>query len=77
VRRGSSLIVRPLLPRKWEAFDMHYRFGTSVYAITCTRATSAGTAGITCDGDRTPGESIALVDDGRTHAVAVLVWRAG
>jgi cellobiose phosphorylase len=74
-RRGNRLLVRPLLPREWKTFEMHYRFGASTYDIACRKAESAGAAGVTLDGIALPDEAIALVDDGRSHSVAVAVWR--
>jgi hypothetical protein len=54
---------------------MHYWFGASTYDIACCKADSAGAAGVTLDGIALPDETIALVDDGRSHSVAVAVWR--
>jgi cyclic beta-1,2-glucan synthetase len=73
-RRGNRLLVRPLLPREWKTCEIHYRFGASTYDISCRQAESAGAAGVTLDGIALPDETIALVDDGRSHSVVVMVW---
>ena len=54
---------------------MSYRFGESTYDIACRESGSAAAAGVTLDGVETSGETIAMVDDGRRHAVVVNVWR--
>ncbi len=70
-RRGNQPWLRPLLPRDWKKFDLHYRFGGSIHAIDLREAESAETAGSTVDGSaRTAaGIPLALVDDGKVHTV--------
>ncbi|HSQ81529.1 MAG TPA: cyclic beta 1-2 glucan synthetase, partial [Casimicrobiaceae bacterium] len=76
LRRGRNhLLLRPLLPRAWKAFEVSYRFGASTYDIACRESGSAATAGVTLDGAGTAGETIAMVDDGQRHAVVANVWR--
>ena len=72
-RSGNQLRVRPLLPRDWKNFEMHYRYGSSTYDIACHATESAVGASIVLDGVEAAGETIALVDDGRTHSVVVNV----
>ena len=74
-RTGNALLVRPLMPREWKTFEMRYRFGASTYDIACRRAESADAAGVTLDGMTLPDEAIAMIDDGRSHSVVVMVWR--
>ncbi len=74
-RCGNQLQVQPLLPRDWDEFDLHYRFGESTYAITCRRADSAGSARVRVDGIAVADGSITLQGDGKAHAVDVDVWR--
>ena len=74
-RTGNALLVRPLLPREWKTCEMRYRFGASTYDIACRKAESAGAAGVTLDGIALPDETIAMIDDGRSHSVVVMVWR--
>ncbi len=74
-RTGNALLVHPLLPRGWKTFEMRYRFGASTYDIACRKAESADAAGVMLDGIALPDETIAMIDDGRNHSVAVTVWR--
>jgi cellobiose phosphorylase len=74
-RRRNQLFLRPLLPRAWSAFEMRYRYGVSTYDITCREAESAAAAGVTVDGVKASDATIAMVDDGQRHSVAVNVWR--
>ncbi len=74
-RRGNQLLLRPLLPADWDAFDMRYRFGESTYEIACRRARSADGARVTVDGVVSPDGAIALHGDGKTRSVIVDVWR--
>ena len=76
VRRGNQLQVRPLLPVDWKNFEMHFRYGSSTYDIACREAGHAAAAGISVDGVAAAGETIALLDDGKVHAVVVDVARA-
>ena len=74
-RSGNQLRVQPLVPRDWDEFDLHYRFGESTYDIACRRADSASSARVTVDGIAVVGGSITLQSDGKAHAVVVAVWR--
>ena len=74
-RSGNQLRIHPLLPRNWSAFEMHYRFAEATYEITCRRAGSAASAGVTVDGVAAVDGFIALQDERKTHAVVVDVWR--
>jgi cyclic beta-1,2-glucan synthetase len=74
-RNRNQLVLRPLLPGAWSAFEMTYRFGKSTYDIACRESGSAAAAGVTLDGVEMSGETIAMVDDGRRHSVVVNVWR--
>ncbi len=74
-RRGNQLRVRPLLPRNWQGFEMRYRFGESTYEIAVRPAASAASARVTLDGTVLQQGVIALLDDGKTHAVVVDAWR--
>jgi cyclic beta-1,2-glucan synthetase len=76
VRRGNQLQLRPLLPADWKNFEMHYRYGSSTYDIACNEVGPGAAAGTSLDGVETAGETIALVDDGKAHAVVVSVARA-
>ncbi len=74
-RSGNKLLVHPLLPPDWDAFEVQYRFGASTYDIVCREAKSATAANVMVDGVATSDGSVALVDDGHRHAVLVNAWR--
>ena len=75
-RRGNRLSLQPLLPNGWAGFELDYRFATTTYAIAVRVADSADAAALTIDAVKSPGRSIALVDDGARHDVLLTVWRA-
>ncbi|MEO8546640.1 MAG: cyclic beta 1-2 glucan synthetase, partial [Burkholderiaceae bacterium] len=74
-RRGNKLQVRPLLPKEWKTFDLHYRIGASVFAITCREAAPGAVASVVIDGIETVGDTLTLIDDGHVHEVLVNVVR--
>jgi cellobiose phosphorylase len=70
-RDGDRLSLAPRMPDEWNGFDLSYRYGSANYAIRVTR----GEAALTVDGVAVQGNGIALVDDGREHAVQLRVPR--
>jgi cyclic beta-1,2-glucan synthetase len=74
-RSGNQLCVRPLLPKRWTRFDLHYRFGASTFAITCREVTSGNAATVEVDGVSGLGDTLTLIDDGRAHVALVNVAR--
>ena len=74
-RSGNRLRVRPLLPQTWTTFDVRYRFGNSTLAITCREAAAGVAARVVVDGVETAGDTLTLIDDGRTHVALVTVAR--
>jgi cyclic beta-1,2-glucan synthetase len=72
-RSGNRLRVRPLLPKTWTTFDVRYRFGTSTFAITCREAVTGVAASILVDGVETAGDTLTLIDDGRSRTMVVNV----
>jgi cyclic beta-1,2-glucan synthetase len=69
---GARLLVRPCLPVGWTGYHVDYRFRETTYRIDIERARSADPS-VTMDGELQPGDSVPLVDDGRTHAVRVVL----
>ena len=74
-RRGNQLQVRPLLPKQWKTFDLRYRFGASVFAITCQEAATGAVASVIINGIETVGDTLTLIDDGHEHKALVNVAR--
>jgi cellobiose phosphorylase len=74
-RRGNQLRLRPLLPKPWTTFDMSYRFGNSTFAITCRQAAAGMAQSVVADGVETLGDTLTLIDDGRSHVAVVTVAR--
>jgi cellobiose phosphorylase len=72
----DQLHVNPLLPAGWGAFDVHYRFHGTTYAIH-VHGPMAGGRGVTrvvVDGEEQPSRSVTLRDDGREHHAEI--WLA-
>ena len=74
-RRGDRLVLRPLLPGDWEAFDVSYRFGATTFDIAVRAAAADADAELTVDGTRSTDGTVALVDDGARHQVVLAVAR--
>ena len=72
---NNRLIFAPCLPPEWDGVKVHYRFRKTVYHITVKQGRAGGRkqARITTDGHVQKGQELVLVDDGREHAVEVLV----
>ena len=69
----DKLSFTPCLPADWDGFTVHYRFRETIYHIRVKQkqAGEKEAATVTVDGVVQPGNTIALVDDGREHAVSV------
>jgi len=71
-RAGATLHFAPCLPDHWPGFRMVYRHGATPYTITVTRDGESGSpAQLRQDGAVRDDGTIALVDDGIEHAVAL------
>jgi N,N'-diacetylchitobiose phosphorylase len=77
---GSTLVMRPCVPRDWPGFTVRYRLpgGETTYEISVTREDGGGIRG-KADGGELPAASdalrIPLTDDGGTHRVDVVLGR--
>jgi cellobiose phosphorylase len=70
----DKLSFAPCLPAHWDGFAMHYRFRETIYHIRIKQQKDETEAlQVVLDGVMQPGMVIALVDDGREHAVEVVV----
>jgi cyclic beta-1,2-glucan synthetase len=74
--RGRSLYLDPCIPRAWRGFELSFRYHSARYEIHvenpsgATRGVSAGTL----DGQvLEAGAPIALVDDGATHQIRLVL----
>jgi len=72
-RQGSSLTIDPRIPPAWSSFEIHYRWGKSLYNIEIDNSemVAQGVKQITLDGDEVPDGIIPLVEDGGKHEVQV------
>ncbi|MDY0219948.1 MAG: glucoamylase family protein [Desulfobacterium sp.] len=72
---NNRLVFSPCLPPEWDDVKVHYRFGKTVYHITVkqSRTGERKQTRITTDGHVQEDQELVLVDDGREHAVEVLV----
>lgn len=80
-REGACLHLRPSLPDDWPAARIRYRHGSSDYHIELTRDEPPGTETssawrVLLDGERHPGATLALLDDGLPHRVEVRLGAA-
>jgi cellobiose phosphorylase len=72
-RSADRLALAPQLPAGWDGFRLHYRYGATQYTIDVRRGDAAG---LVVDGVAQEGATLALVDDGRPHAVELRVGPA-
>jgi cyclic beta-1,2-glucan synthetase len=74
--RGARLVVDPCIPRAWPGFEIDFRHRSAHYAITVEnpRGVSRGVSSVEVDGVALDGDpGIALVDDGITHRVRIVL----
>jgi cellobiose phosphorylase len=74
-RHGAALHVAPCIPSAWPGYEVSYRYGGSRYriAVVNPEGRCGGVVRIELDGAVLVGEAIPLVDDGREHAVRVVM----
>ncbi len=74
---GAILKVDPCIPRTWPRAQISLRHGNSLYVISIEnpRGVNRGVQRVLLDGDEPAdvAHEIALVDDGRTHTVRVIL----
>ncbi len=71
-RKGDTLRIAPCIPADWPSYAMDYRYGKTTYRITVVQdASTEGQGRVSLDGIAQLERVIALVDDGREHAVDV------
>jgi cyclic beta-1,2-glucan synthetase len=83
-RQGSRLYVDPCIPASWPGFTADYRFGETTYAIKVSRQPQTESSAIVVrldgselakepEGAESRGAGIPLLDDGKPHAVEVIL----
>ncbi len=68
---GDRLTLAPCVPEDWKRYTITYRYQSAVYEISVEG--KGGAAGVWLDGTAVAGGEIRLVDDGRRHAVRVVI----
>ena len=72
--RGGKLTLRPVIPDAWPGFSIRLRYRSATYAVSVERAGESNEVReVWCDGERVNGDVIDLRDDGREHAVKVVM----
>jgi cyclic beta-1,2-glucan synthetase len=73
--RGSVLHLDPCIPRAWRGFSLSFRYHSARYeiAVDNPRGVTRGVSTVALDDQAIDGASIALVDDGATHHVRVVL----
>jgi cyclic beta-1,2-glucan glucanotransferase len=71
-------VMDPCIPRWWQEYDITYRFGRTIYKIKVENplGLNRGVAVIEKDGVEQGVEAIALLDDGKTHSIRVVLGEA-
>ena len=68
----DKLYITPCLPKQWDKFRVHYRYGETFYHITIQTTGEGATVSRTLlDGVELTHDSISLVDDGRDHEIKI------
>jgi cyclic beta-1,2-glucan synthetase len=77
--RGNRLVIDPCIPRAWPRFSITFRYRSARYdiAVDNPHGVSHGVMELEVDGTAAePATGIALVDDGKTHTVRVMLGSA-
>jgi cyclic beta-1,2-glucan synthetase len=72
---GNNLLIDPTIPPDWDAYEIRYQFGKSVYVIQVTNPEHVAhhVVKLVLDGKSEIGGSIILIDDKRQHQVEVIL----
>ncbi|HZJ22250.1 MAG TPA: hypothetical protein VFD54_03015, partial [Anaerolineales bacterium] len=72
-REGNNLRIKPCLPPDWREYEIHYRFGKTMYHLRVENPQSAtnGAVRLTLDGKLLNAERIVLKDDGHEHNIVL------
>jgi cyclic beta-1,2-glucan synthetase len=74
-RRASTFEFDPCIPSSWAGYEISWLFGRTRYEIRVSNPAHRcrGIAAAELDGAPVDPRAIALVDDGATHAVSVVM----
>ena len=74
-KNADTIIMNPCIPKKWREYTIQYHYLDTTYHITVNNPSGLckGVRRITLDGAATEGNRIALVNDGATHDVQVMM----
>ena len=78
-RRGNVFSMDPCVPSSWPGFEIRWRFGSTLYAITVENHGQRGRDAVTAtlDGQAVDRRAIPLKDDGQQHDVRIVLGRPG
>jgi cyclic beta-1,2-glucan synthetase len=78
-RRGDCFRLNPCIPSSWPTCSIEWRFGTSRYTIVVENPERrcGGVASVELDGAPADPAAIPLADDGREHAVRIVLGGSG
>ncbi|MGE5755186.1 MAG: GH36-type glycosyl hydrolase domain-containing protein, partial [Planctomycetaceae bacterium] len=73
--RGDRLVIDPCIPGDWPGFEVVFRHRTATYRIAVENPAGVerGVRGVMLDGEPCAAGAVALADDGREHAVRVVM----
>ncbi len=73
--RGDRLRIEPCIPKAWKSFTIMYRHRSATYRISVEnpRGVERGIVEVHVDGRKQDDSEIALLDDGRTHEVRIVL----
>lgn len=67
-RLGNKLQLSPRLPKEWDSYKVHYRFGQTVYHITFSRLTDNSLPRLVLDGKELEDKTtLSLIDNNIEH----------
>jgi cellobiose phosphorylase len=74
-KRGDRLTFDPHIPRDWPGFELDYRHGSALYRcrIENPGRVEHGVAEVWLDGERTLDKVVVISEDGREHAVRIVM----
>lgn len=77
-KQNGLLIIDPCIPSTWDGYKVRIREGQSLYTINISNPQKVcrGVAKISVDGANHGVGPIQLIDDGKNHAIEVLLGRA-